>query len=309
MDDLLRRALMLPPRASSAAAGLDHLHYVVLGCALAVALVLFGLLGWFVVRFRDRPGHARVRPGARSRRFEVGLAAVTLAVFVTLWIGGFAQLRAMRTPGPNALEVYVVAKQWMWSFVYPDGTAAEDELRVPVGQPVELLLTSRDVIHSFYVPAFRLKQDAVPGRMTSLAFTATEAGTYDILCAEYCGAGHSRMRGRVIALPAADYARWLVAHDAPDLARAGARLAHERGCLRCHDVRAVAPPLLGIYGRPVPLADGSTAIADAAYLTESLMDPAAKVHAGYAATMPSYLGQLSAADTAALVEYIREARP
>jgi cytochrome c oxidase subunit 2 len=309
MDDAIRKLLQLPPRGSSAAPSLDHLHFVVIGLAVVVAFVTFGLLAYFFVRYRDRPGTPRAQPLAPSNKPELVLSSITLAVFMALWVVGFSQLRAMRSPPRDAMQIYVVAKQWMWSFVYPDGSSAQDELRVPVGQPVELLLTSRDVIHSFYVPAFREKQDAVPGRMTSLDFTAAAPGTYPILCAEYCGAGHSRMRGKVIALAPDDYARWLATHPATDLAAGGARVAAEHGCLRCHNVPRVAPPLVGIYGTSVPLVGGGTATVDPAYITESIMDPAAKVHAGYVPTMPSYLGQLSAADTAAIVEYIREAKP
>src|SRR5262249_44591580 len=156
------------------------------------------------------------------RWIEVGLIAFTLSAFLAWWLVGFSQFRAMREPPSGALRIYVVAKKWMWQAVYENGVAAETDLRMPVGEPIEVLITSRDVIHSFYIPAFRLKEDAVPGRVTRLWVTITAPGIYDLLCAEYCGAGHSRMRGRIIAMPAAEFAHWLQGHDAVELAAVGA---------------------------------------------------------------------------------------
>jgi cytochrome c oxidase subunit 2 len=265
---------------------------------------------YLLVRFRERPGEPRGTYRV-PKRLEAGLAAVTLATFIGFWVVGFGQYRDIRSITPGAMRVYVVAKQWMWEAVYPDGTAVQDDIRVPVGRPVALILTARDVIHSFYVPSFRLKQDVVPGRVTTLEFTATVPGTYDILCAEYCGAGHSRMRGHVIAMTPSDYGAWLSSHATPDLAAAGEKLAAEHGCMRCHTVDGtphLGPTWRGMYGSQVPLSDGTTIVADEAYLTESMMDPNAKIHLGYQAIMPSYLGQLAGPEAAAIVEYIRSLR-
>jgi cytochrome c oxidase subunit 2 len=310
VNETFRLMLALPPQASSLAFRIDRLHYVVIGSAFVVGFLAFGLIGVFLLRFRE--GANRPRKQLRvGTKLEIGLASTTLAVFIAYWIVGFGQFREMREPPPNAMRVYVVAKQWMWQFVYPDGATAEVELRVPVGQPVELVMTARDVIHSFYVPSFRVKQDVVPGRATTLWFTAVSPGEYDILCAEYCGAGHSRMRGRVVAMAPDAYARWAAGHEAPQLAAAGEKLAAERGCLRCHTVDGtphIGPTWLGLYGSKVPLTDGTFVIADDAYLTESMMDPNAKLVPGFAPIMPSYLGQLSGPEAAAIVEYIRSLR-
>ena len=305
MNELLRRALYLPPQSSSVARGIDTLHYTVIGAAFAVAALTFLLIGYFMIRYREgRPHRAKRFPKA----LEAMLMAGTLGVFIAWWVVGFAQYRNLRDIPDNAIRVHVVAKQWMWQFVYPNGLAAEDELRVPVGVPVALAMTSRDMIHSFYVPAFRLKQDVVPGRITDLWFTATEPGTFDIFCAEYCGAGHSRMRGRVIAMPAAEYARWVAGHPAESLAKTGEALAVKYGCMRCHTADGtphLGPSWRGLYRRQVTLADGAHVTADDAYLTESMMDPAVKVVRGCQPIMPSYLGLLSGPDAAAIVEYIR----
>ncbi len=310
MNELFRRALMLPPQASSVSKGIDILHYTVIGSAFVVATLAFGLIAIFLFKYRERPGqpvsHKRV-----PHKLEVGLATFTLLVFLIWWLVGFAQYRGLRDVPDDAIRVHVVAKQWMWQFVYPNGANSEDELRVPVGQPIALEMTSRDVIHSFYVSAFRLKLDVLPGRITTMWFTATEPGTYDILCAESCGAGHSRMRGRVIALPPAEYTKWVTGHANVDLAKTGEELAVQYGCTRCHTTDGtphIGPTWRGLYGSQVKLSDGRTLVADDAYLTESMMDPQVKLVAGYANVMPSFLGRLSGPEAAAIVEFIRSLR-
>ncbi|HTR49984.1 MAG TPA: cytochrome c oxidase subunit II [Kofleriaceae bacterium] len=307
MNELFRHLLYLPPQASSVAHDIDLLHYTVIGSAFAVATLSFLAVLYILVRFREGP---RRKPPRKmpTHALEIVLATVTLAAFLAWWGIGFSQYREVHAPPPGAIRIHVTAKQWMWQFVYPNGANAETDLRVPVGQPVVVLLTSRDVIHSFFVPAFRLKQDAIPGRITSLWFTATAPGTYDILCAEYCGAGHSRMRGRVIAMAPSDYARWVGSHVAPDLAESGGKLAAAYGCLRCHTIDGTAyigPTWRGLYGSRVVLTTGEIVTADDAYLTESMMDPGVKLVVGFQPVMPSYLGMLSGAEAAAIVEYIR----
>jgi cytochrome c oxidase subunit 2 len=315
VNQLLRTALDLPPQASTVARGLDTLHYIVISSAIAGAVVITLLIAYFLARYRELPAGVpdeRPRPpGGDHWRLEVALAVPTLALFLVYWVIGFHQYLGMRTTPPNALRIYVVAKQWMWEFAYPDGMTSEDELRVPVGQPIELVLTSRDVIHSFFVPAFRLKQDVVPGRMTTLSFQSDQPGEYDLLCAEFCGAGHSRMRGRILVVAPADYARWAAGGGATSLAEAGLRIAGEHGCLRCHTVdgtRHIGPTWLHLYGAPVRLNTGAIAIADDAYLTESMMDPGVQLVLGYPPVMPSYQGQLSGPEAGAIVEYIRSLR-
>ena len=315
MNQLLRTVLDLPPQASTVSRGLDTLHYVVISSAVLGAVVITLLVAYFLVRYRERPpGVADDRPrphGGDHWRLEVALGAPTLALFIAYWIVGFHQYVRMRTTPPDAMRVYVVAKQWMWEFAYPDGMTSEDELRVPAGQPIELVMTSRDVIHSFFVPAFRLKQDVVPGRMTTLSFEADTPGEYDLLCAEYCGAGHSRMRGRILVVPAAEYARWAAGSGATSMAAAGEKIAADHGCLRCHTVDGsahIGPTWLHLYGAPVRLVGGATVTADDAYLTESMMDPAAKIVDGFAPVMPSFQGQLSGPEAGAIVEYIRSLR-
>jgi cytochrome c oxidase subunit 2 len=308
MNELMRHLLDLPPQASSFARHIDYLHYVVIGSASVVCAATFFAILIFLVRYRE--GAPRKRRHV-PRWLEISAAGFTLTVFLVWWVIGFIQYRGMRTPPANALRVYVVAKQWMWEYVYPTGVTAEDELHVPVGQPVELLLTSRDVIHSFYVPAFRTKQDVVPGRIIDVWFTAVKPGRYPILCAEYCGAGHSRMRGVVVAMEPTQYAEWEAGHHSKDLAMTGEKLATDYGCFRCHTVDGtphLGPSWKDLYGSTIPLSTGGSVVADDAYLTESMMDPEAKLHAGYPPLMPTFLGRLSGPEAAAIVEYIRTLR-
>jgi cytochrome c oxidase subunit 2 len=212
------------------------------------------------------------------------------------------------------MVVYVTAKQWMWKFTYLDGRASMDTLTVPVGRPVELMMTSRDVIHSFYVPAFRLKHDVVPGRYYAMWFEATMPGTYDIDCAEYCGLDHSRMLGTVRVLDAADYAAWLESTTPgpeTDLVARGRDVATRRACVACHTLdgqRHIGPSWVALYGSTVALRDGRRIVADETYLTRSMMDPSAEVVDGYQPVMPSYRGILDQPEVAALVELIKSLR-
>jgi cytochrome c oxidase subunit 2 len=324
-DALLRGILFLPPAASSMATDIDRLHFSVIFVTMLGATVLVIAAGYFCVRYRQRRprGFSEARPLAPTPPLwaEIGLVVFLFALFVGWWAIGFRQYVALAQAPPNALDVYVTAKQWMWKFSYPDGSHSVDDLVVPAGRPVRLIITSRDVIHSFYVPAFRIKQDAVPGRYTTLWFQAEEPGRQPLFCAEYCGTQHSRMGGSVIALGPDDFARWLAGArsrlenvgdvrepEVADLASEGERVAARVGCLRCHTVDGsphIGPSFAGLYGAEVPLADGRRVTADVAYLTESMLDPAAKIHAGFEPVMPSYTGYLAPAEVSALVEYLR----
>jgi cytochrome c oxidase subunit 2 len=312
-NEFYRRILALPPQASSVARKIDALHYFEITVMFAVAAGIAVAALYFVVRYRrrseeDRP--PRVRP---SLLFEVTTYGGLLGFFLLVWVIGFAQYVGLAAPPPDAMDVYVTGKQWMWKFSLPDGTASTGVLYVPAGRAVRLLLTSRDVIHSFFVPAFRIKRDAVPGLYTTIWFEAPNPGSYQILCAELCGAGHSQMRGTVEVLPPAQYAAWLRDRmprggRTTALAERGRDAAARQGCLRCHTTdgqRHIGPTWLGLYGSRVPLADGTTVVADEAYLTQSMMDPMAQIVATYAPLMPSYQGQLTPPDTAAIVEFIK----
>jgi cytochrome c oxidase subunit II len=327
MNELFRRMLNLPVQGSSIAREVDMLHYVVISVTM-VGATLVALLGVsYAIRYRRRTRSTDASPHSTRRAasegtpiwLEISIIVGLLALFCGFWVAGFRQYVAMRVVPEGALEIYVTAKKWMWTFVHPDGRRDNAVLYVPVGRPVKLIMSSRDVIHSFYVPAFRIKQDVVPGSMTTVWFEAVEPGTYWIFCTEYCGTGHSTMRGQVVALSESDYERHLTGAHRPEarspgvesLASVGRRVAAEAGCLRCHTLDGtphIGPSFAETFGATITLDDGSRLVVDEAYLTESMMDPMARIRAGYGAVMPSYRGLVSAPETAALVELIKSLR-
>lgn len=332
MNELLRSVLFLPVQASTVAADIDHLHYFVIITtmigAAAVGLVTLFLL----IKYReraDRGGDQLPDPrpfhtsGGMSARVELPILASLLALFLLWWVIGFRQYSRMSDPPPNAIQIYVTAKQWMWSFAYPNGVGSNSVLYVPAGRPVKLVMTSRDVIHSFFVPSFRVKRDVLPGRATMMWFEAKRPGRYPLYCTEFCGAGHSTMRGEVVVLTEEDYEHRLEGleplHIASDpsvpeqlsLAAMGQRVATARGCMRCHTSDGtphIGPTFAGLYQQRILLGDQTTVFADEAYLTRSMMDPAGQIHRGFLAVMPTYQGLLTAPEVGAIVEYIRSLR-
>ncbi len=337
MNELLRRILFLPPQASTVARELDQLHYAVIIVTMLGAFGVAAAVGYFLVRYRRSARRGEPAPDPdRSRDtrgtplwIELGAVVGLLGLFVLFWWVGVRQFAHLYRSPPNAMPVYVIAKQWMWYFAYPDGAGSNETLYVPVGRPIKLVMTSRDVIHSFFVPQFRIKRDLLPGRVTTVWFEVKEPGEYPVLCTEYCGLGHSTMRGRVVAVAEAEYEELLAglapveisgpeyvepaqAAEAPrsrlSLAAMGEHVAAVRGCLRCHTLDGtphIGPTWARLFGARVELEDGRTLVVDEAYLTESMMDPTAKVERGFAPVMPSYQGVLSAAEAGALVELIR----
>jgi cytochrome c oxidase subunit II len=325
MNEVFRQFLFLPEQGSSVAREVDTLHYFVITGTMLGALAVAVVAAIFLFRFR-----ATVRPYSTTPKIlvpgwlELLFVGGMLGLFVLWWHLGFRQFVMLRTPPPDSQEVYVTGKQWMWRFAYPDGRGSVGVLYIPAGRPIKAVLTSRDVIHSFYIPEFRIKQDAIPGRYTVVWFQAIRPGTYQLLCTEYCGTGHSTMRGEVVALSPDDYERWLDGDRRADgasafpeygkmtpLATTGAALAASKGCLRCHTTdgsRHIGPTWAGLFGSKVDLHGGGTAVADAAYLTDSMMDPRHQVVRGFEPVMPSYLGQLEPGEAAALVELIRSLR-
>jgi len=342
VNELLRKMLYLPEQVSTVAKDIDYLHYFVIISTMlgAFGVTLFTL--YFIVKYREskhrggdlppdtRPHHS---PAGIPWWIEATAIVGLLGLFLVFWVIGFRQYVRISEPPRDSMTIYVTGKQWMWTFAYPNGVASEGVLYVPANRPVRLVITSRDVIHSFFVPEFRLKQDAVPGRSTLMWFEAQKEGTYPIYCAEYCGMSHSAMLADIVVLDDAGYERMVSGLEpirlagpevdtpvAPgegkvaqpvSLAAMGQRVAADAGCLRCHTVDGtphIGPTFAGLFGARIPLEDGSTIVADEAYLTSSMMDPAAQVHQGFPAVMPSYQGLLSAPQIGALVEYIRVLR-
>lgn len=332
MNELARWLLNLPEQASTIAPEVDALHYFVIGVTMLGSFAVFFTALVFVVRSRRQslPTRRIVAP----LWLEVTFISSLLSLFLFIWVLGFRQYMQMHRPPDGALEVYVVGKQWMWKFAYPSGAGSVGVLYVPANRPVKLLLTSRDVIHSFYVPAFRIKQDVLPGRYTVAWFEATGEGTFPIRCAEYCGTGHSLMLGDVVVLSPERFDEWLaqpsslVAEARPQpgepglgarptfastelretLASRGERVLADKGCLSCHTLDGtphIGPTFAGVFGRTETMSDGSSIVVDEAYFTQSMMDPLAHVVAGYVPVMPSYQGRIDPAETAAIIEFVR----
>ena len=299
---------LLGPAASSIASRTDALFLAMLLLCGAVALVLLVLVVVFSVRFRRGSTTERGKPVRRLTWLEVTWTLVPLGLFLVVYAWAAHEFMQLYRPPPQSLPVDVVAKQWMWKLQHRNGRREINELHVPLGQPVELKMTSQDVIHSFFVPAFRLKQDVVPGRYTSLWFTATRLGSFDLYCAEYCGSQHSQMTGRIVVMQPAEFSRWIAASPhQPGLAQYGFALFRQLGCSGCHDARSTvhAPLLEGIAGRTVHLQDGRTLVADDNYLRDSILEPHKDVVAGFAPVMPSFAGQVSEEDIQALIAYLR----
>jgi cytochrome c oxidase subunit 2 len=317
VNELLRRLLFLPEQGSTLAADVDALHYFVIGVTMLGATGVALVAVVFVIRFHSRGvrDEEAYTPSVQPPRwFEAAVVSGLLGLFLLWWAIGYRQFVRETEAPRGAAEVYVVAKQWVWKFDYPGGQTSLHTLYVPAGRPVKLLITSRDVIHSFYVPAFRVKMDAVPGRYTTYWFQADEPGIHDIYCAEYCGASHSRMRGAVVVLRPEDYETWLrgqVPAGSPretSLASLGRTVAATKGCLQCHSLdgsRSIGPTWLDLFGRRETLVDGRSVAVDGGYVTESMMEPNAKVVLGYAPVMPSYQGRIEPGETAAIVELMK----
>jgi len=295
---------LLPDSASGIAPRVDALTGFLLLATGLVTLIVLVLIVTFVLKYRRR-SEDEVPPATVSRvSLEIAWSAIPLGIFMLMFYWGAALYVDLRRPARGAMEINVTAKQWMWKLQHPGGQREINELHVPVGRPVKLVMISQDVIHSFFVPAFRIKQDVLPGSYTMQWFTATRAGEYHLFCAEYCGTMHSRMIGRVVAMEPAAYQAWLagVTPDEPP-AVSGARLFASLGCAQCHGQNG--PTLAGVYGSTVALSDGSSVLADENYVRESIVNAPAKIVAGFPPVMPSYRGQLTDEQVEQLVAYVK----
>ena len=308
---------LLAQSASAMASRTDTLFIAMLLLCGTMAVVLALLVVWFSVRYREGAHVDRTHPPSHANGLEAAWTVIPMLLFLGIFGWAAHDYAEARKVPPNALPVYVVAKQWMWRLQHGDGRQEINELHVPIDTPVALILASQDVIHSFYLPAFRIKQDVVPGRYTRLSFTANRLGDFRLLCSEFCGSQHSAMLGHVVVMRPADYARWLRSGPAPvrdpTPQQLGEAVYQRLACASCHapDSSVHAPLLEGLYGRTVRLEGGGTIVADDDYLRESILRPKARIVAGQPAIMPSYAGQLGEEDLQNLVAYLRAlvARP
>ncbi len=299
---------LFPQQASTVARGVDFLFFFVAAVSLFFSVLIFCLVFYFAIRYRRRSPDECPRPILGSLRLELFWSISPLVICMVMFAWG-AGLYYQNSHAPeNAVEIYVVGKQWMWKLQHPEGQREIIALHVPVGRPVKLIMTSEDVIHSFYIPAFRVKYDVLPGRYTSIWFEATRPGEYHLFCAEYCGTKHSGMVGTVTVLEPRDYQRWLSgAAGGESMPAAGFALFQRMGCINCHraDARSRGPALEGVFNQLVKLEGGQTVVADEEYLRESILRPAAKVVAGYRPVMPTFQGQISEEGLLQIVAYIK----
>lgn len=302
----------MPPQASSVAGDVDGLFMFIFWITAIFSLLIAGLVVVFVWKYRYRPGREEAeRAPAHSTSLELTWTIVPTVLVLMVFYFGFRGFLHMSVMPPNAYEIQVNGRTWNWSFTYPNGYSG-DELHVPVNVPVQVVLTSADVIHSLYIPQFRVKKDAVPGRYNRLWFQATQTGTFDIYCAEYCGQQHSQMRAKVVVQELDDFKKWLA--DASNWekrmspAEAGKMFIDSNACLQCHtidDKVKTAPSFKDLFGRSEPMADGSSVTVDENYIRESLYDPAAKVVRGYTVQMQTYKGRLQERDVNAIIQYLK----
>jgi cytochrome c oxidase subunit 2 len=309
------RSVILPVEGTRHAGAVDNLYFFLVYLGVFFFLLIAGLLTYFVIRYRRRGPDDRTPHITHNHKLEVTWTVIPLAIVMVIFFWGFhTYMDAAVSPG-EAMEIQVTAKKWLWQFEYPNGVRTLNELHVPLGKPVRLVMTSEDVIHSFYVPTFRIKQDVVPDTYTQLWFTATEPGLHRLLCAEYCGRSHSDMMGKIFVDDEKKYNDWLETggdegKNMP-LAQFGAMLYQTRGCHTCHSLdgsRGEGPSFRGVFGHQITLQGGAAITADENYIRESILRPQAKVVAGFQPIMPTFEGMLREREINALVEFIKSQR-
>ena len=301
----------LPDGASTLSSDIDSLFYFVTWASIILFVGVVAAIVYLAYRYRRRAGvvAVRVKP---SKMVEISWVVLPTILVLIVFNWGFRLFIEQSVAPPNAYEIYVRGAMWKWDFEYPTGTVSTNELHVPVDRPVRLVMSSEDVLHSFFVPAFRVKQDVLPDRYSSVWFEATRVDTFQIYCTEYCGAGHAVMLASAITHSQGDFEAWLasagVDEDTP-LPELGAQLYQQQVCAACHSVDGtpgIGPTFTGLYGKTETLDDGSTVVADDDYLRESIVDPGAQVVQGYPNIMqPLYTG-LSDRELSALIAFIRE---
>jgi len=303
---------LFPEQASTFAPQVDHLLYFLLAVAVFFTVGIFTAIAYFAIRYRRRSDRELPRAVHGGLPLEIAWSVIPFGLTMVMFTWGASVYFKESRPPDNALQIYVVAKQWMWKLQHMEGRREINELHIPLGRPVKLTMTSEDVIHSFYVPAFRVKQDVVPGRYSTLWFEPTKPGRFHLFCAEYCGTRHSGMTGWIEVMSPRDYQAWLGGGASTgSLAENGQKLFEDLACGNCHkaDGSGRCPTLVNLFGSTVPLTSGATVKADEAYIRESILQPAAKVVAGYQPVMPTFQGLVSEEGVLELVEYIKSLGP
>jgi cytochrome c oxidase subunit II len=299
---------IFPVQASTLAPRVDNLYFFMLATSGFFAVLVTVLIIFFAIKYRRRHPDEHGEPIHGSLALELIWTGIPFIIAMVMFVWGASVYFAIARVPDQALDVYAVGKQWMWKFQHREGQREINELHVPVNTPIRVLITAEDVLHSLYFPAFRTKMDAIPGRYTQLWFSATRTGRFHIFCAEYCGTRHSGMIGDVVVMPQAEYEAWLGGGNTGEsLAQRGQALFTQFACITCHQPNAQGrgPMLNGLLGSTVHLSNGNTITADEAYVRESILNPTAKVVAGFQPIMPTFQGQVTEEQILALTEYIK----
>jgi len=300
---------LFPEQASTMAPRVDTIFYFLIAFSAFFASLICIVIIIFAVKYRRRSNsqHTPVITEGDDPRLEIVWTVIPFIFIMIFFVWGARLFFITFHPPADALQISIVGKQWMWKVQHPEGAREIDELHVPLGQPVKLLLTSQDVIHDFFVPAFRIKTDVVPGRYTTFWFEASKAGEYRLVCSQYCGTQHSGMIGRVVVMTAPDYQKWLSGAAGVSMAETGAQLFQTLGCISCHTESDTArgPSLIGLFGRTVKLQSGNSQVADENYVRESIVNPQAKLVAGYQPVMPTFQGLISEEGILQILAYVK----
>ena len=298
---------LFPEQASSVSPLVDGLYLGLVAITGVVSLLIWIVIFYFAIKYRRRPDNELAQEQEPPVALEMTWTIVPTIIFIGIFIAGaWLFFRINRVPA-NAIEIYATGRQWMWKFQHPTGQREINTLHVPVNRPVKITMASEDVIHSLWFPAFRVKADVVPNRFRTMWFEATKTGRYHIFCAEYCGTLHSGMIGSVIVMDPVSYQRWLAGGSEGSLASQGEKLFQKYACNTCHTSTSGArgPDLAGLYGKTRPLTNGQSVLADENYIRESILNPQAKIAAGFAPIMPTFQGQVSEDDLIRLLAYVR----
>lgn len=303
--------MFIPEQASTYAVKVDPLFYALTAFVGAFCIGITLVLIYLGLKYIQRPGSGRKSVHVENMALELTWSAIPAVIAIGIFLWGSVLYYDYRNIPANTLDINVIGKQWMWKVQHPNGLREVNELTIPKGQPVKLTLTSQDVIHSFYIPAFRVKQDVLPARYTNMWFEATKTGTFPLFCAEYCGTEHSTMGGVVHVVEPAEYQQWLAGGPALTPVQAGEALFTSMGCATCHAAgdSSRGPALEGKFGTEETMRDGTTVQVDEEYVRESIMNPSAKVVKGYTPLMPTFSNQLNDEDVNNLIAYIKSLSP
>jgi cytochrome c oxidase subunit II len=299
---------LFPESASTMSGRVDALYFFLLAVGVFFSLLIAGLIVVYAVRYRRRAPASVGAVVQGGTRLEIAWIVIPSLITVVIFVWGASIFFAMSRPPEETLNIYVVGKQWMWKFQHLDGQREINELHVPVGRAVKLIMTSEDVVHDVFVPAFRVKADVLPGRYTALWFQATRPGRYRLFCSQYCGTRHSAMTGEVVVMEPTEFQAWLSGGAAEgSLASGGERLFADLACNTCHrpDAAGRGPVLVGLFGKTVTTQGGERVTVDEAYIRESILHPSAKIAAGYQPIMPTFQGLVSEEQLLQLVEYVK----